>query len=104
MLQMYAVLIRQQKDMYSFLKNQLNKKDEEIIKLEEKVTKLQCFKEIGERELRKTLHVNYSNKLEAKMHAEKAAAEDINNKLRRDVQKYREEIDELSEFKIQKVS
>jgi cell division septum initiation protein DivIVA len=49
------------------------------------------------------LLANVIHTAEAKLHAEKAAAEDANNKLRKDIQKYREEIDELSEFKIQKV-
>jgi hypothetical protein len=38
----------------------------------------------------------------AKIHTEKSQSDAQQTKLRKDIQKYREEIDELSEFKIQK--
>lgn len=79
-------------------------KEQEYLALEFQYNELQKEKDNMEKDLRKQnqlcLELNFS---EAKLQLEKTKARDDINKLMMELQKYKEEIEDLNEFRVQKV-
>ncbi len=77
--------------MTSLFKGQITKKDAEYLVLEEKYTVLKAEKE------------NIQKDLETQLHIEKSSNTDLIANLHNEIAKCKEEIEDLQEFKLQKV-
>ncbi len=80
-----------QKDMMALFKGQITKKDAEYLVLEEKFSVMKSEKE------------NIQKELETQLHIEKSSNSDVISSLQNEIAKCKEEIEDLQEFKLQKV-